>query len=81
MRGVTTAITYPGAGPAPVLRVQLRVGENSLVLAFLGRDDLQAIEIGTQLRAKGALVDRRGTPTIYNPEISIIADTEVEEDV
>lgn len=81
VRGVVTAITYPGVGSSPMVQVQLRVGNDSVSLAFLGRQDLHAVEIGTSLEAKGALVDRRGTPTLYNPEFTVVADSGAEEEI
>ncbi len=79
LRGVVTAITYPGVGRRSALGVMLRVGEDSLVLAFLGRPEVHCIEIGTRLHVKGALVTRRGVPTVYNPSFSVLADTRGEE--
>ncbi|MFT0848504.1 hypothetical protein VR010_12255 [Actinomycetaceae bacterium L2_0104] len=79
LRGVVTAITYPGVGRSSALNVMLRVGEDSLVLTFLGRSDVHCIEIGTRLHVKGALVTRRGVPTVYNPSFTVIGDARGEE--
>ncbi len=79
LRGVVTAITYPGAGRRSALNVMLQVGGDSLVLAFLGRPEVHCIEIGTRLRVKGALVTRRGVPTVYNPSFTVIAGVRGEE--
>ena len=79
LRGEVTAITYPGAGGSPTINVMLRVGEDALMLSFLGRADVHCIEIGTRLHVKGALVTRRGVPTVYNPSFSVLADTRGEE--
>ncbi|MGO1591787.1 MAG: hypothetical protein ACTHW1_05595 [Ancrocorticia sp.] len=81
MQGIVTAISYPGAGLSPLVRVQLQLGDDSVTLAFLGRQDVHAIDIGSRLRARGALVDRRGVPTLYDPEITVLADSSSQERV
>ncbi len=79
LRGEVTAITYPRAGGSPTFNVMLRVGEDSLVLSFLGRADLHCVEIGKRLHVKGALATRRGVPTVYNPSFTVLGDVSREE--
>lgn len=81
LAGVVTAITYPGVGTSPIVRVQLETDSGPLELAFLGRDDIHSVQIGARLQARGTLVDRRGVPTVYDPEITVIADEAAEETV
>ncbi len=79
LRGEVTAITYPGAGGSPTINVMLRVGEDALMLSFLGRADVHCIEIGKRLHVKGALATRRGVPTVFNPSYTVLGDASREE--
>ena len=37
LSGTVTAITYPGLGSSPVLRMSMRTEDGTVTLAFLGR--------------------------------------------
>ncbi|MCF2706312.1 hypothetical protein I6E29_03385 [Arcanobacterium haemolyticum] len=67
VRGRVDAITYPGAGCPPVVSVMLSVADTVLVLAFLGRTDLHAIDVGSVVHVKGILTSDHGMPTVFNP--------------
>ena len=54
LSGTVTAITYPGLGSSPVLRMSMRTGDGTVTLAFLGRRDIHCIEVGSSLRVRRA---------------------------
>ncbi|MCI7551566.1 MAG: OB-fold nucleic acid binding domain-containing protein [Actinomycetaceae bacterium] len=72
VEGVVTAVTYPGYGDDPVVRVILQVGRASLTLVFQSRRDISAIEIGQRIRVRGNVVANGGVPLLYNPEYEIV---------
>ncbi len=72
VRGSISAISYPGVGEEPVVSVMLTVGEQSVVLAFLGRTDIHGFQIGSKLHVKGMLSERQGLPTVFNPRFSVL---------
>ena len=55
LSGTVTAITYPGLGSSPVLRMSMRTEDGTVTLAFLGRRDIHCIEVGSSLRVRGIL--------------------------
>lgn len=73
VKGTVTAITYPGEGPSPRLDVIVTVGqEDRLLLRFLGRRKLGCIEVGSQVRVRGALSDADGAVAVINPDITVL---------
>jgi len=68
LSGTVTAITYPGLGSSPVLRMSMRTGDGTVTLAFLGRRDIHCIEVGSSLRVRGILAGRRGAAILSNPD-------------
>ncbi|MBE6483717.1 MAG: hypothetical protein E7Z96_02895 [Actinomycetaceae bacterium] len=72
LRGVVSAISYPGSETPPTLEVMLQVGDNSLLLAFLGRTDLHCVDIGSRLHVKGTLTSHNGVPTVFNPWFTVL---------
>lgn len=74
VKGTVAAMTYPGAGNEPVVTVLLRVGDGaSVLLSFLGRTDIHSFHIGSYLHVKGALTDKDGLPTVFNPQFSVLS--------
>ncbi len=72
LSGTVTAITYPGLGSSPVLRMSMRTGDGTVTLAFLGRRDIHCIEVGSSLRVRGILAaGRRGAAILYNPDYTV----------
>ena len=71
LSGTVTAITYPGLGSSPVLRMSMRTEDGTVTLAFLGRRDIHCIEVGSSLRARGILAGRRGAAILYNPDYTV----------
>ncbi|MDO4888780.1 MAG: hypothetical protein Q3979_08805 [Actinomycetaceae bacterium] len=70
--GTVTSITFPGVGPSPALRVNLRTDDGPLMLTFLGRRDLRCVEIGSRLHVAGTLSSHRGVATVFNPDYLVI---------
>lgn len=73
LRGTVDAITYPGADCEPVVSVLLAVGDQKIVLSFLGRVDMHSFSVGSQLHVKGMLSNKRGVATIFNPTYTVLA--------
>ncbi len=72
LSGTVTAITYPGLGSSPVLRMSMRTEDGTVTLAFLGRRDIHCIEVGSSLRVRGILAaGRRGAAILYNPDYTV----------
>ena len=72
LSGTVTAITYPGLGSSPVLRMSMRTGDGTVTLAFLGRRDIHCIEVGSSLRVRGILSSgRMGAAILYNPDYTV----------
>ena len=72
LSGTVTAITYPGLGSSPVLRMSMRTEDGTVTLAFLGRRDIHCIEVGSSLRVRGSLAaGRRGAAILYNPDYTV----------
>lgn len=69
--GLVTAITYPGYGQRPDVRVRLDVSGNVLDAIFQSRTSLNAIDIGERVSVRGALIEVDGVPCMFNPELSI----------
>lgn len=72
VRGTVDAITYPGYECEPVVTVMLGVGDQELVLSFLGRTDLHSVNVGAVLHVKGTLTSQRGVPTVFDPAYTVI---------
>ena len=71
LSGTVTAITYPGLGSSPVLRMSMRTEDGTVTLAVLGRRDIHCIEVGSSLRVRGILAGRRGAAILYNPDYTV----------
>ena len=71
LSGTVTAITYPGLGSSPVLRMSMRTEDGTVTLAFLGRRDIHCIEVGSSLRGRGIRAGRRGAAILYNPDYTV----------
>ena len=71
LSGTVTAITYPGLGSSPVLRMSMRTEDGTVTLAFLGRRDIHCIEVGSSLRVRGILAGRGGAAILYNPDYTV----------
>lgn len=70
--GVLTAVTYPPAGQAPILRARLFDGTATIELVFLGRRTVPGIEPGRRLRARGTPAVEGGAPVMYNPVVELL---------
>jgi hypothetical protein len=72
VKGVISAITYPGTGSEPVVTALLRVDRGTLLLSFLGRTDVHSFRIGSRMHVKGTLAEKQGFPTVFNPQYSVL---------
>lgn len=70
--GNVTAVTYPGEGLRPEVIVTMDVEGTALQLVFQSRRTLACVDIGQTIRVKGAVVNHRGVPCIYNPFYTIV---------
>lgn len=72
VKGTVTAITYPAYGATPNVDVTIHVGSALLILCFMSRRNIDAIDIGQRIQVRGRLTERDGVPVVYNPEYTIL---------
>lgn len=61
----------PRTDSVPAFVVGLDDGTRTMQLVWLGRRSIAGIEPGVYLTARGRVLHRRGTPTIFNPDYEI----------
>ncbi|MFY9262894.1 MAG: OB-fold nucleic acid binding domain-containing protein [Actinomycetaceae bacterium] len=69
--GTVVALTYPGYGQRPEVRVTVESKAGVIDLIFQSRRNIRALDIGQNIAFAGAVVDVHGTPAIYNPKYHI----------
>lgn len=69
----TVTGTDVGAGSGPSLEAALDDGSGRVVLVWLGRSSIRAVEPGRRLRVQGRLAEWKGQRVIYNPDYQLLS--------
>lgn len=73
--GEVRAVTYPAHGATPSFAARLDDGTGSLLLVFLGREQVPGVTAGRRLVAEGMVTEIDGLTAIYNPKLELLTGT------
>jgi hypothetical protein len=72
LRGTLKTVTLRPRGGVPALEAELFDGSGSLVLVWLGRREIAAINPGRSLEVQGRVGSHGGDRIIYNPRYQLL---------
>ena len=72
VQGRVTSIKTAPRGSAPALQVEIWDETGGVSLQFLGRRDIEGLEVGSQMRAEGMVGEDEGSMVILNPSYELL---------
>ena len=72
VQGRVTSIKTAPRGAAPALQVEIWDETGGVSLQFLGRREIEGLEVGSQMRAEGMVGEDEGSMVILNPSYELL---------